>query len=319
MIELTNGAEPVTTSGVIALANLQAQIDGLEAQAAAGQLAAQQRASLVELLILRGHVLGHIADYERAALLAERLVREAPSDHVAFLTRARARATLHCFAEALADLNAAKRFGENWTVLDAERATIFQALGRYDEAVVIRRSAVERRPDFAALGALAGLEAERGLLDAAEALFAQARRRYSDVSPFPIAMLDFQRGLMWFQHGDLTAARTWFEAARSRLPAYAPALGHLAEVDAAKGERAAAIALLRSLAASADDPEYAGLLAGALNEAGQEEEARVWRARAAARYEELMARHPAAFADHAAEFWLSTGCDARRAQQTKFP
>ena len=63
---------------------------------------------------------------------------------------------------------------------------------------------------------------------------------------------------------------------------------------------------------SADDPEYAGLLAGLLSESGQIEAAREWRARAAERYTDLMRRHPAAFADHAAEFWL--GCRRRRAE-----
>jgi thioredoxin-like negative regulator of GroEL len=119
---------------------------------------------------------------------------------------------------------------------------------------------------------------------------------------------------MWLEQGDLPAARVWFEAAQHRLPAYVPALGHLAEVEAALGERETAIARLRPLAASSDDPDYAGLLAGFLSEAGHTQEARCWQARAAARYDELVARHPAAFADHAAEFWLTTGADAGKAR-----
>jgi tetratricopeptide (TPR) repeat protein len=307
MIELSNDAEPVTTSGVIALANLQAQIDGLEARAQ--ELAVAQRAGLVELLILRGHVLGRIADYERATLLAEQLVRDAPNDRVAFLARARARATLHRFAEALADLDAAERLGEERAALDVERAAAFQALGRYREALERCRNAQERQPDFVTLGALAGLQAECGEIAEAEVLFGEACERYRDVSPFPLAMLTFQRGLMWLKHGDLAAARTWFEAARQRLPAYAPALGHLAEVDIAMGDRQRALVRLRSLALSSDDPEYASLLAGVLNQAGQLEEAQVWRTTAATRYDVLMARHPAAFADHAAEFWQTSGAN----------
>jgi tetratricopeptide (TPR) repeat protein len=267
------------------------------------------------LLILRGHILGHIANYEHAAALAEQLVRDAPNDGSAWLARARTRATLHRFAEALADLDAAERLGPDWAALDAERAAIFQALGRYDEALALRRDAAERRPDFATLGALAGLHADCGAVTEAERLFSEGRRHYQDVSPFPVAMLDFQRGLMWFEHGDLNAARIWFEAAQDRLPAYAPALGHLAEVDAAVGARAAAIARLRPLAVSSDDPEYAGLLAGLLSEEGQALEARQWRTKVAARYDELLLRHPAAFADHAAEFWLTAGADRQKALQ----
>jgi tetratricopeptide (TPR) repeat protein len=313
MIDPANNGEPVTTSGVIALVNLQAQIDGLESQLAAGRPVAQQ-AELIDLLSLRGQVLGRIADAERAAALAGQLVSDAPAGGLAFLARARTQATFHRFVEALADLDAAERLDADRAALEAERAAIYQALGRYDEALALRRNAVERRPDFASLGALAGLQAERGQVTEAERLFSEGRQCYRGVSPFPVALLDLQRGLMWLEQGDLPTARAWFDAAQRRAPAYALALGHLAEVDAALGKREAAIGRLRPLAAASDDPDYAGQLAGLLSQAGQAQEARWWRARAAARYDELMARHPAAFANHAAEFWLTAG-DVKRALQ----
>ncbi len=162
MIGLANDAELATTSGVIALVNLRAQIDGLESQAAAGRLAPAQRASLIDLLILGGHVLGRIADYERAAALAEQLVHDAPADDIAFLARARTRATFHRFAAALADLDAAERLGSDRAGLDAERAAIFQALGRYDDALAFRRNAAESRPDFATLARWPGSRRNAG-------------------------------------------------------------------------------------------------------------------------------------------------------------
>jgi hypothetical protein len=73
-----------------------------------------------------------------------------------------------------------------------------------------------------------------------------------------------------------------------------------------------ALALLRQQAHSSDDPEYASQLARLLKEVGQLAEARHWREVAAARYDELMLRHPEAFADHAADFWLTIGGDARK-------
>jgi hypothetical protein len=42
-------------------------------------------------------------------------------------------------------------------------------------------------------------------------------------------------------------------------------------------------------------------------------ESRHWRRLAAARHDELIARHPEAFADHAAEFWLAAGADPDKA------
>jgi tetratricopeptide (TPR) repeat protein len=87
----------------------------------------------------------------------------------------------------------------------------------------------------------------------------------------------------------------------------------LAELDAALGEAAAAIARLRPLAVISDDPDYATQLAIILAHVGQTEEAQTWRAKAEARYDELLARHHEAFADHAAEFWLTIGGDRDRA------
>ena len=274
--------------------------------------AVAERALLVDLLILRGEVLGCISDDERAAELALVLVRDAPDDGAAWLARARTRAAFHRFAEALADLDAAGRRDVDRAALDAERAAILQAVGCYAEARVLLRDATERRPDFATLGALAVLEAEQGKVTEAERLFTDARRRYRGVSPFPVAELDFRRGLMWLGERDLPAARAWFDAAVGRVPAYGPALGHLAEVDAALGAGDAAIDRLRPLAASSDDPEYAASLAGVLSNAGHRHEAEHWRISAAARYDELMLRHPEAFVDHAAEFWLTVGGDSAK-------
>ena len=342
-------AGPPTTDGAIALSNLQAQIAAEERLASYGSLTVSQRAAMVELLIMRGQFLGRIADYEQAEALAEQLVGEAPSDGRAVLARAQARTTLHRFPEALADLTEAERLGVNSDRCAAVRATIFQASGRYDEALAIRQHLAQVRPDIRSLGAEAAVRAERGEIDEAERLFAKARQQYRDVSPFPVVWLYFQQGLMWMWEENLERARVAFEAACARLPGYAAAQGHLAIVEAAlarrertmavfhtwmqkedleqarkrpqvthTGEAAAvgryeqAIALLRQLANSSDDPEYASQLARLLKEVGQLDEAHHWREVAAVRYDELMVRHPEAFADHAADFWLTVGGDAQK-------
>jgi tetratricopeptide (TPR) repeat protein len=101
---------PATTGGTIAVANLHAQIDGLAARG--------ESLALIDLLTLRGHVLGRIADYERAAELAERLVR----DGTALLARARTRAAFHRFVDALADLEAAEGHGLDRATLEVAQA-----------------------------------------------------------------------------------------------------------------------------------------------------------------------------------------------------
>ena len=142
--------EPVTTNGTIAVANLHAQIAGLAARGrqgrpgqAAAPLVVATRAHLIDLLLLRGEVLGRIADYEQAAELAVELVHDAPDDVRAWLARARTRATFHRFVEAMADLETAGQHSLDRAAVDAERAPILQAVGCYWHALVLCEDAVE--------------------------------------------------------------------------------------------------------------------------------------------------------------------------------
>ena len=116
-------------------------------------------------------------------------------------------------------------------------------------------------------------------MEAAERQYQESACRYRGVSPFPMALLDFQLGLMWMNEGRLDDARKSFEAAWRRVPAYAQAQGHLAEVEAELGEVDSAISRLHSLAASSDDPDYAAQLARILGDVGHEDEFRLWRRR----------------------------------------
>lgn len=306
----TNAA--VVTQGTIALRNLEAQIEGLEPNSTPGFPRVEERAWLIDLLALRGSILASIADYERALELAHLLVRDATTEAAAFLARARTRAVFHRFRDALDDLDVAERLAADAESVDRERAAVFQGLGRYEEASAIREEDARRCPSFESLGALTTLCAELGDTERAERLHAESVRRYRGVSPLPLAMLDFQLGAMWMHEGRLDRAREHLIAARRYVPAYAPAQGHFAEVEAELCHFDLARALLIPLATASDDPDYAAQLARICAHIDPDD-ARYWRERAAARYDELIAAYPEAFADHAAEFWLAAGGDPRKA------
>jgi tetratricopeptide (TPR) repeat protein len=305
--------EQPLTDGTIALLNLDAQIDAVDAEVRPGRAAVETRAGLVELIALRGSIVGRIADYDRAEEIAEQLVRDEPADPRALLARARTRAVFHRFDEALEDVDRAEQRSIDADTANGERAGIFQAVGRYDEALVLREAAAAHLASFEHVAALASLHAEQGQLELAERRSAECRGLYHGVSPFPLALLEFQLGLMWRNGRQLDRARQSFAVARRLVPAYATAAGHLAEVDAELGDVDAAVAQLLTLALSSDDPDYAAQLARILADAGDFEESRRWRRRAAARYDDLIARRPEAFADHAAEFWLAAGADPDKA------
>ena len=299
---------PALTDGAIAVLNLQAQIDGLE-----GHGTFAEAGTLIDLLILRGLILGRISDYERAAQLADCQVGTATRDAAAYVARARTRAVFHRFREALDDLDHADRISPQGAGAERARAAILQAMGHYHEALVaFEAAAADRGEQFERAAALAGFWAERGKTETAQHFYLDSLRSYRGVSPFPLALLDFQLGLMWMRQDRLNEARTCFRTAVRRVPAYAAAQGHLAEVDADLGETEAAIGRLIPLASSCDDPDYAAQLARILGEIGRGEESVAWCRIAASRYDELTTAHPAAFADHAAEFWLGVGNDPHK-------
>jgi len=98
------------------------------------------------------------------------------------------------------------------------------------------------------------------------------------------------------------------------LPRYVVANVHLAELEIGLGQRDAAEGRLRSLAGQKEDPEPWGRLAELLlaTSPGDPTALRLL-ARAAHRYDELLARHPSAFSDHAAEFFAGPGGNPARA------
>jgi tetratricopeptide (TPR) repeat protein len=302
-----------TTSGAIALGNLEGEIVELERLLRNRPDHVGDLAALADRLTTRAVCLGRIADYERAAELGERAVRAAPSDPTAYLARARTRATLHRFQEAEADSVEAERRGARGPEVDGLRADLLEETGRLDEALALRRRLAADSPDIFTVGAEAVLRGRRGETDRAAALFVDAQHRYRDVSPFPYAWLYLQEGLLWSRAGNPERARVLWLAALERLPGYAPAGGYLAALEAQQQRTERAIDLLEPLAETSDDPEFWGQLAALYRATGQVAKADALRARAAARFDELVARHPAAFSAKAARFWLADGADPHKA------
>ncbi|MFJ7148891.1 tetratricopeptide repeat protein [Streptomyces sp. NPDC100445] len=299
--------EPVTTCGVIALVNLQAQISARQTLTERNRLAFVDRAGLVDLLLVRGQVLGRIADYEQVERTASSLVSDEPVQGLALLARARTRAVFHRFAPALADLATAERLGADTTEVDTERAAVHQALGRYDEAGRLLHEAVRRRRDFQTSVRWPACVPSTPTSPPPSTCSPKAAPATAESAPFPLALLDLHRGRMWQQQNDLSQARLWFDSALHRLPDMAPALGCYAQIEAALGETTSAITRLRPLVTSTDDPDYPAQLTILLNATGRTDEGRHWREQAEARYNQLRARHPDAFTDHAASFRLALG------------
>lgn len=292
-----------STDASIALGNLDGQIRSQERRAKQFPGDLDIHVSLAGLLTQRADFTGRIADYERALAIGEDAVKAHASDPRAWIARANGRSALHRFDEALQDLDEAAKRGADPSAVDNARAGILQATGKYDAARALRERRAAARHDVTSLGALGALLGEMGLTDEATRRFDEARAHYRDVSPFPLAWHDFQQGLMWQREGDDRRAKPFLEAAVKRLPFYAHATAHLAGLEPA----GRAIALLEPIVARSDDPEYAGQLARAYAEAGRADDATRMRQRAKDGFTAMLASIPAAFADHAARFYLGIG------------
>jgi len=306
-----------TTRGDIALRNLGDRIGVLEKQAAKAVQPLPVREQLATALLQRAQFLGTFDDFTRVITLADAAVRDFPGQASALLLRARAASAVHRFDDALRDLDAAAALGAD---VDARRASIHLALGRdLERARDFAKSRVDRAPTLEHLGLLANAEAALGDFGAADDHYQAALDTLRDVSPFPVAQLSFQRGVMWGEqaHRPERALPFYREAVR-RLPEYVVANVHLAELEATTGSRDAAIARLRAIVQQSGtpghDPEPFGVLAELLLERDPHDgSAAALIERARQGYDALLARHRTAFLDHGAEFFAGPGNDRAQA------
>lgn len=298
-----------TTPPAIAIGNLSSQINTLTRLVADKPRDVGMRRKLIALLSQRADLLGRVADLTEVTALGEQAVALSPNDATAYLLRAKTRAAVHRFADALEDLAEAGKRGASADDTEPVRASILVGLGQYDEAMPRIRAAREKHPTIMTLGVEAQLLGKMGKTTEADALFAQADQSFRNNTPLPLAWLYFQWGAMWDHAGDRAKAERFYRAAVERLPLYAHAVGHLAALI----PPAEAVPLVEAVLASSDDPEYLAVMASLRRKLGQAEEADALLARAKEGYRVLLERHPQAYADHAGWFWLAVAGDPEAA------
>lgn len=296
---------PPTTSPAIAVHNLDAEIGDRERRADAGK--PSPREELVGRTLMRARYVGLVSDLVAADEQSAAAVAEHPDQPAAHLARASALGGIHEFSGALEELDRAERAGAAAREVARARAGVLLATGRVDEAAALVPAPADDAPidDLVLRGSI---EAQLGHAGESERLFALARAHYRDVSPFTVAWMDFERSRALEVAGDGRAAKAYLQEAAAVMPSYTHAVAHLAAL--VPPDRA--LALVDGLSRS-DDPEALAARADALRRADRDEEAAAVASRAKARFEEVLARLPLAFADHAAAFYLGMGADPGRA------
>src|SRR5262249_10874002 len=145
--------------------------------------------------------------------------------------------------------------------------SIDQACGtRLDTVLEARQRMAAQSRGLEDLVPLAALLADLREFDAADEVYRRALREYRDVSPFAVAWVCFQLGVLWGERvaePQTSRAAVWYRRAIAFLPSYVKARVHLAEMHTSCGRPADTEALLLPALASGD-PEVRWRLADAM-------------------------------------------------------
>ena len=306
---------PPATDGEIAAINLESARRGAWERFARDPHLPGVAEAVVDHERLAAQFLGDLDALDHLETLAWQFAREDDSFRAA-LVHAEVASTVHRFADARGHLSRAGLMGAPRDAIERHWLAIDQACGVDLDAVLAARrriaAASGRLEDLVPLGAvLADLER----FAEADAVYQQAFSSYDDISPFPLAWVCFQLGMLWAELvpvSDPNLAAFWYRRAVTYLPGYVKARVHLAEIYTRQEQVGDAEALLRP-ALSSRDPEVPWRLADVLIAQERFEEAEIYLDAARRGFDALLERHLLAFADHGAEFYAGSGNDRRRA------
>jgi len=271
---------------------------------------------IVEQEQVAAQFLGDLGAFDRLETLVNQLTRADGESARTALINAQVSSMTHRFADARSYLAQAEVHGAPPAATERLSLSVDQACATKLDAVLDarRRMVAEsgRLEDLVPLGALL---ADLREFDEANRVYCRALREYQDVSPFAVAWVCFQLGILW---GELVTepqssrAAKWYRKAVEYLPCYVKASVHLAEIYLRYGRTGDAEALLTP-AVSCGDPEVSWRLADVMVARGRFADAEAQLQAARSDFEVLLGKHPLAFADHGAEFYSGSGNDAGRA------
>jgi tetratricopeptide (TPR) repeat protein len=315
MMTLAEPDLPRATDGEIAAINLESARRRAWARFAQDPGLAGAAEAIVDSERLTAQFLGDLDALDHLETLASQFGRVDDSFRAA-LVDAEVASTVHRFADARDHLARAALMGGPQDEIERHSLTIDQACGVELDAVLAARRQIAmasgRLEDLVPLGAvLADLER----FAEADAVYRQAFSSYGGVSPFPLAWVCFQLGMLWgelISVPDPNLAALWYRRAIAYLPGYVKARVHLAEIYASQDKTGDAEALLVP-SLSSGDPEVRWRLADLLTTQERFEEGETQLDAAQFGFDALLGKHLLAFADHAAEFYAGSGNDARRA------
>lgn len=314
----TAGGDMMVTDGDIAVTNLESARRRSWSRFFQDPLRDGVAEAVVEHEQLTSQFVGDISALDRIEFLVAELVQADAASARTALIQAKTASMMHRFDDARLFLARAQPDGASTDDVLHLLLNIDQACGiSLHKVLNARRQLANRNNSLGDLVALGSLLADMHEWDNADKTYRHALSGYQDVSPFPLAWVYFQLGVLW---GELVPepkrarAAEWYQKAIDVLPAYAKARVHLAEIYLSDGRLNDAEALLRPIIAIGD-PEVNWRFADVLSAQGEFGDAETQMEVARSGFEGLLERHLLAFADHGAEFYAGSGNDCQRALQ----
>jgi tetratricopeptide (TPR) repeat protein len=305
-----------TTDGEIAIVNLNSARVRSWGRFFADPLREGVAQTVVEQEQLTAQFSGDVRALDRLEALVAQLFEVDGTSARTALIQAQVASMTHRFGDARHLLARADLAGAPPSEVNRLLLNIDQACGaNLDEVLDGRRETARKSGLTQDLIALGALLVDLRQFTEADQTYRQALQRYRDVSPFPVAQVCFQLGMLWGElvpELQVTRASQWYQTAIGCLPGYTKARVHLAEIYSSCGLIDDARTILVPAIASGD-PEVHWRLADAMSAQGKSADAEAHMQAARSGFESLLERHLLAFADHGAEFYAGSGNDCHRA------
>ncbi len=185
--------------------------------------------------------------------------------------------------------------------------------GRYRRARDLYQSVVEAERSWAALARLAYYHGKTGEPERADLLYREAQDELTAKEMRAFAWIEVQRGFLDFARGRYDDADRHYRRAEAAYPGYWLTDEHIAELLAAEGHYAEAIAILERLSAAVLRPDLEQAAGELCALAGETERARQWHSKALAGYLESAGHGEVHYFHHLADYFTEVAQDGRAA------
>lgn len=301
-------------SYVSLLAELDQRIADLQRRAGKRPADWLIRMHLGTALLERAGLTNQIDDLDRVQAVLDEAFAIAPVGSGPVVVAARFNFSIHRLEAAekyldMIDRRAVPR-ADDQLIARVLRAAIALQRGQY-EAGFAELSAVAALAPVVANAELALYHAKTGNPGKAEALLEAELGTTSTKDPRRRAWLKLQMGIIAMERGELVVAVEHLKGADAELAGWWLVQEYVAEIHNRRSEHDKAIAIYEELVRTADLPQHLDALAGLYKHTGEQAKADALIARAAARWEEQLARYPEAAMGHGLQHQLEFGTPAR--------